>query len=171
MTEAGESHEAARLAKLHAIEALGIDPWGARFDGHMPVASVRALPVNPEAPAPARIAGRVVLRRVMGRAGSPMLASVYGRWHKEIFADLAAILLGGPAAAWGMADFLAVLYFHELAPQDVDFSRRDRQRFYLSTGHYSIALWAVLAGGSVSWLLKARPKSTPASKPVMQGKN
>ena len=45
----------------------------------------------------------------------------------------------------GMADFLAVLYFHELAPQDVDFSRRDRQRFYLSTGHYSIALWAVLA--------------------------
>ena len=66
MTEAGESHEAARLAKLHAIEALGIDPWGARFDGHMPVASVRALPVNPEAPAPARIAGRVVLRRVMG---------------------------------------------------------------------------------------------------------
>ncbi|QBJ78037.1 benzoate/H(+) symporter BenE family transporter [Aquitalea sp. USM4] len=32
-------------------------------------------------------------------------------------------------------------------------------------------LWAVLAGGSVSWLLKARPKSTPASKPVMQGKN
>jgi benzoate membrane transport protein len=32
-------------------------------------------------------------------------------------------------------------------------------------------LWAVLAGGSVSWLLKARPKSTPAIKPVMQGKN
>ena len=50
---------------------------------------------------------QAVLRRVMGRAGSPMLASVYGRWHKEIFADLAAILLGGPAAAWGMADFLA----------------------------------------------------------------
>lgn len=49
---------------------------------------------------------QAVLRRVMGRSG-PMLASVYGRWHKEIFADLAAILLGGPAAAWGMADFLA----------------------------------------------------------------
>jgi hypothetical protein len=31
-------------------------------------------------------------------------------------------------------------------------------------------LWAVLAGGSVSWLLKARPKSTPAIKPVMQEK-
>lgn len=50
---------------------------------------------------------QAVLRRVMGRAGDPFLASVYGRWHKEIFADLAAILLGGPAAAWGMADFLA----------------------------------------------------------------
>jgi len=34
-------------------------------------------------------------------------ASVYGLWHKEIFADLAALLLGGPAAAWGMALFLA----------------------------------------------------------------
>lgn len=50
---------------------------------------------------------QAVLRRVMGRAHDPMLASIYGRWHKEIFADLAAILLGGPAAAWGMADFLA----------------------------------------------------------------
>jgi hypothetical protein len=50
---------------------------------------------------------QAVLRRVMGRARDPFLASVYGRWHKEIFADLAAILLGGPAAAWGMADFLA----------------------------------------------------------------
>jgi hypothetical protein len=50
---------------------------------------------------------QAVLRRIMGSTHSPFLASVYGRWHKEIFADLAAILLGGPAAAWGMADFLA----------------------------------------------------------------
>jgi hypothetical protein len=50
---------------------------------------------------------QAVVRRVMGRGRDPFLASVYGRWHKEIFADLAAILLGGPAAAWGMADFLA----------------------------------------------------------------
>lgn len=48
-----------------------------------------------------------VLRRVMGSRRDPFLATVYGRWHKEIFADLAALLLGGPAAAWGMADFLA----------------------------------------------------------------
>ncbi|HVH81632.1 MAG TPA: hypothetical protein VM782_19685, partial [Stellaceae bacterium] len=29
------------------------------------------------------------------------------RWHKEIFADLAALLLGGPSAAWGLALFLS----------------------------------------------------------------
>ncbi|MGZ2745179.1 hypothetical protein [Burkholderia stagnalis] len=50
---------------------------------------------------------QAVLRRIMGSARDPLLAGIYGRWHKEIFADLAAILLGGPAAAWGMADFLA----------------------------------------------------------------
>ena len=50
---------------------------------------------------------QAVLRRIMGSARDPFLAGIYGRWHKEIFADLAAILLGGPAAAWGMADFLA----------------------------------------------------------------
>ena len=50
---------------------------------------------------------QAVLRRIMGSTRDPFLATVYGRWHKEIFADLAAILLGGPAAAWGMADFLA----------------------------------------------------------------
>ncbi|EON19035.1 hypothetical protein ASL20_29640 [Cupriavidus necator] len=50
---------------------------------------------------------QAVLRRTMGKTRDPFLATVYGRWHKEIFADLAAILLGGPAAAWGMADFLA----------------------------------------------------------------
>lgn len=48
-----------------------------------------------------------VVRRLAGQLRQPMLAGIYGRWHKEIFADLAAILLGGPAAAWSMADFLA----------------------------------------------------------------
>src|SRR5436190_21013561 len=32
-----DSHEASRLEKLHAIEALGLDPWGARFDDHQPI--------------------------------------------------------------------------------------------------------------------------------------
>jgi hypothetical protein len=47
-----------------------------------------------------------VARRVATVSRDPVLAGIYGRWHKEIFADLAALLLGGPAAAWGMALFL-----------------------------------------------------------------
>ena len=50
---------------------------------------------------------QALVKRMIGRVGHPLLASIYGRWHKEIWADLAAILLGGPAAAWGMAEFLA----------------------------------------------------------------
>lgn len=46
-------------------------------------------------------------QRLQGCQGSRGVASTYRRWHKEIFADLAALLLGGPAAAWGMMDFLA----------------------------------------------------------------
>lgn len=45
----------------------------------------------------------------------------------------------------GIADFLTVLYFDEFRPEDLDFSRADRQRFFLSTGHNSIALWAAFA--------------------------
>jgi len=48
-----------------------------------------------------------VIKRVLTVTGDPVLGAVYGRWHKEIFADLAALLLGGPAAAWGLAQFLA----------------------------------------------------------------
>lgn len=45
----------------------------------------------------------------------------------------------------GIADFLTFMYFHEFEAQDLEFDRKDRRRFLLSTGHYSIALWAVLA--------------------------
>lgn len=48
-----------------------------------------------------------VLRRVARDTGDRRLTTIYGRWHKEIFADLAALLLAGPAVAWGMAEFLA----------------------------------------------------------------
>lgn len=45
----------------------------------------------------------------------------------------------------GIADLLAALYFHELRhdPENVSWDQRDR--FLLSTGHYSIALWAAFA--------------------------
>ncbi len=36
-------HQAARLEKLHKIEALGIDPWGHRFDDRLLVEDVRKL--------------------------------------------------------------------------------------------------------------------------------
>jgi hypothetical protein len=48
-----------------------------------------------------------VTKRVLSASGDPRLTAIYSRWHKEIFADLAALLLGGPAAAWGLALFLA----------------------------------------------------------------
>lgn len=51
---------------MQALTALGIDPWGQRFDGHEPISKVRELPVVPESPVKARIAGRIVLRRGMG---------------------------------------------------------------------------------------------------------
>ena len=49
----------------------------------------------------------------------------------------------------GIADALAALYFHELrwSPDHLDDPGRDR--FLLSTGHYSIALWAALAEAGV----------------------
>ena len=49
----------------------------------------------------------------------------------------------------GVADVLAALYFHELRydPDNVAWVGRDR--FLLSTGHYSIALWAALAEAGI----------------------
>ena len=49
----------------------------------------------------------------------------------------------------GIADVLAALYFHELRynPDALDWP--DRDRFLLSTGHYSIALWAALAEAGI----------------------
>jgi transketolase len=49
------------------------------------------------------------------------------------------------AQGLGIADCLAALYFHELRHDPDDPSWADRDRFLLSTGHYSIAMYAVLA--------------------------
>lgn len=45
----------------------------------------------------------------------------------------------------GIADVFAALYFHELRYDPDEPAREDRDRFVLSTGHYSIALFAALA--------------------------
>ena len=49
----------------------------------------------------------------------------------------------------GIADLLAALYFHELRHDPGDVTWAGRDRFLLSTGHYSIALWAALAEAGV----------------------
>src|SRR4051812_32647515 len=63
--------EAVRLEKLRRIEAMGLDPWGRRFDGHQAIAEVRDLPA-PEAGSEdkgprVRVAGRIMLRRGQGK--------------------------------------------------------------------------------------------------------
>jgi transketolase len=49
----------------------------------------------------------------------------------------------------GIADVLAALYFHELRYDPTDVKWPERDRFLLSTGHYSIALWATLAEAGI----------------------
>lgn len=48
-----------------------------------------------------------IASRLAGMKMDPLVTTVYRRWHKEIFADLAAMLLGGTASVWGMMEFLA----------------------------------------------------------------
>ena len=68
MPEPPDVFEASRSDKLRRIEQLGVDPWGGRFDGHQPIASIRDLP-HDQTPGPrVRAAGRIVLRRAMGKA-------------------------------------------------------------------------------------------------------
>ncbi len=49
------------------------------------------------------------------------------------------------AQGLAMADCLAALYFHEMRHDSARPDWPDRDRFLLSTGHYSIAMYAVLA--------------------------
>jgi lysyl-tRNA synthetase class 2 len=67
--------EASRSDKLRRLEELGVDPWGGRFDGHQPIAALRALAPSAQphgssgAGAPrVRAAGRILQRRGMGKA-------------------------------------------------------------------------------------------------------
>jgi lysyl-tRNA synthetase class 2 len=59
--------ETSRADKLRRIADLGIDPWGGRFDGHQPIAEVRALSPAATPPVRVRAAGRIVLRRIQGK--------------------------------------------------------------------------------------------------------
>ena len=61
--------EAARLEKLHALEALGVDPWGERFDNHLPIGRAREqCPTEAGViGADVRVAGRIMLRNNKGK--------------------------------------------------------------------------------------------------------
>ncbi|MHB1034779.1 MAG: lysine--tRNA ligase [Pirellulales bacterium] len=78
----GAMLEASRREKLRKIQDLGLDPWGGRFDGHIPIGQIRAReneivvePVaegserhGPEQHGPkVRAAGRIVLQRRAGK--------------------------------------------------------------------------------------------------------
>ncbi|MFO0805314.1 MAG: lysine--tRNA ligase [Gemmataceae bacterium] len=60
-----------RAEKLRQIEALGLDPWGHRFDNTQPIGSVRELPAESFADTytgpKVRCAGRVVRYRTAGK--------------------------------------------------------------------------------------------------------
>jgi hypothetical protein len=71
---------------------------------------------------------QAVQRRVFQVSRNAWLTRIWTRWHKEIFADLIAILLGGPASARSMKDFLAypasrVLSFRPLSVHPTPYLR------------------------------------------------
>ena len=68
MPDSQDIFEASRTDKLRQIENLGLDPWGGRFDGRQPIAEIRGLPNDANPPVQVRAAGRIVLRRGMGKA-------------------------------------------------------------------------------------------------------
>jgi lysyl-tRNA synthetase class 2 len=92
VTTVSEPHdyfESSRLAKLRAVEAMGLDPWGGRFDDHHPIRVVLALPGDlPEDQRPrVRVAGRIVGRREGGKvhfldlkdySGEPTVRAIKG---------------------------------------------------------------------------------------------
>jgi lysyl-tRNA synthetase class 2 len=95
VSEPLDDFQASRTEKLRAIEALGIDPWGARFDNHEPIEEVLKRPADvPEDQRPTvRIAGRIVSRREGGKvhfldvkdwSGRPTLREIKGEREGEV---------------------------------------------------------------------------------------
>lgn len=62
MSDTPDRLEAARLDKLAKIEAMGIDPWGQRFDGHIAIEEAREkCPTEAGTEGPVvRVAGRIL---------------------------------------------------------------------------------------------------------------
>src|SRR5262245_9057041 len=103
---------------------------------------------------------RAVQARIMRATRNAWLARIWTRWHKEIFADLIALLLGGPASAIAMKDFLAypearVLAFRPLSVHPVPFIRMFiqaemlRRMGFPNDGRRIVAAWSRLYGRHV----------------------
>ena len=95
MADQPDNFETIRAEKLRAIEELGLDPWGERFDGHQSISQVLALPGDvPEEQRPqVRIAGRIVSRREGGKvhfldikdwSGQPIQREIKGDREGEV---------------------------------------------------------------------------------------
>ncbi|MCX5514253.1 transketolase [Kaistia algarum] len=74
--------------------------------------------------------------------------------HAQAMRRHMLVMARGPGQGYvgqglGIADTLAAIYFHELRWDPADLHAEDRDRFLLSTGHYSIALWAALAEAGI----------------------
>jgi lysyl-tRNA synthetase class 2 len=103
--ESRESLEAVRLEKLDRLKALGLDPWGQRFDGHQAIGAVRALEVSPDAGSEqsgprVRVAGRIMLRRGQGKVFFLELRD----WTGSIQIFIGKRQVG--EAAWSVAELL-----------------------------------------------------------------
>lgn len=79
---------------------------------------------------------------------APDIAALKGRalnLRRKMMAMASGKGEGYIAQGLGMADCLASLYFHEMRYDPENPAWKERDRFVLSTGHYSIAMYAVLA--------------------------
>ncbi len=103
---------------------------------------------------------QAVQRRVWQVSRNAWLTRIWTRWHKEIFADVIAILLGGPASARSMKDFLAypasrVLTFRPLGVHPVPYLRMFIQAEMLRRMGFESAarriqrIWSALYDGAV----------------------
>ncbi len=99
-----EDLESVRQDKLEKIAALGIDPWGRRFDDHMAIAGVRTLTAaesGSDTPGPrVRVAGRIVLRRGQGKVHFLQLRD----WTDQIQIFFGKNQIG--ESAWELAQLL-----------------------------------------------------------------
>ncbi|WP_305786603.1 hypothetical protein [Symbioplanes lichenis] len=118
------------------------------------------------------------LSRVLAEAGVPdSVRHVWLRWHRETFADLCALLLGGPAVVASLLDVVGrapdtVVAYSRTGPHPTPYLRPGlsidllrRMGFGAQAGHYS-RLWARLypgdPGGSIPpAVLRSAPKVVP----------